>query len=1003
VVELDNPGCCELFLRIPVDHDNFQSHSVLFKPSDGLPYTLDNGNVRFNFRRDQIGGFHLDSFERLNVTATQIEWTNREWSLWQAILFHTIPSNSLDTSLLLPQARFMNPPVQVGNTLTLSWIGQEVGGIDFLNVTITLELRTGEDWLRASGSFGWQGTPTNYALDSTSVLPLRIAPQDRGSDFAVIPCVFGVLSEDPIQHLRYNPENGQARTTFGNHVRNLWNYPSGRGYNMGFWGYYTSVTNECWMGWTEQWDLTQQTICFQSDGENMILENFVTCEDNVQVGNNGRTIETVDWCVGALLATQDHAWWDIANHYKQRLEEVQPSWLVPQRPYREDLSDTEKGPFLFLDVVHSIYTGTTAFLPSFVQKARTAMGVGAEVPSFLILESGTANTLYPHETETGDARTTFSDLRAINCFAGQWRPGFIGPQVWDAHNFTGNDLRWWTTAQALGALRASRTSALTHDAYLRLSEGPEHRFYEEQNYPIVSWNAGSKVLTITGDPTSDPLFTGFMSAILIPASTSARLATATIVSIASGSLTVSTNFLDILGNVVVPTNADTVEIITAAAGAVDNADIPGNGSYCPHAQIHSASYLAKHLEDSIGAAVEISSVNQLYFDVFTEPITKQPLSYWITCYRDHTGWAAIDGGYTQHPLGGGAWYVQAQKDYIQSLRDAGRDRQQTVMGQKAFLTSCEDIDETMHGVMDYCWHTVASGDLFRVTDGLDPSIDKYKAIPLYAVVHAGRTFGRSLNHEFSSVMTATTSPIALPTPPKEDTLLHRTMAYYLGSEWVYGLTVPTLSFWADNTNGGSALDLFNDTLYVSAGGSVYDEVKNIRDLWVQMNTAEVTWIQQWLRYGEFLPPASVDFDGTDWTTGYADSFYTGQYVSYDVLYERDQYPNIVHAVWRSQTDGSVLVLFTNWTAFTSAWSGTISLDSLNLGRRASTFRAKMLDFRGDDTGEEVDFDPTTGGLSLIGMAPFSVSAVLLTPTVIDSSLKLIATWRKGNRQQGQLQ
>jgi hypothetical protein len=224
----------------------------------------------------------------------------------------------------------------------------------------------------------------------------------------------------------------------------------------------------------------------------------------------------------------------------------------------------------------------------------------------------------------------------------------------------------------------------------------------------------------------------------------------------------------------------------------------------------------------------------------------------------------------------------------------------------------------------------------------------------------------------------------------------------LGSEWVYGLTLPTLSFWADSVNGAS-LDLFDETIYVSAGGSVYDEVKDVRDLWIQMNTAEVTWIQPWLRYGEFLPPAVVDFEETDWTTGYADSFYTTQYVSYDVLYERDQYPNIVHAVWRSQTDGSVLVLFTNWTAFTSAWSGTISLDALNLGRRASTFSAKMLDYRGDDTGEEVDFDPTTGALSLMGMAPFSISAVLLTPTVIDSSLKLIATWRKGNRQQGQLQ
>jgi hypothetical protein len=467
-------------------------------------------------------------------------------------------------------------------------------------------------------------------------------------------------------------------------------------------------------------------------------------------------------------------------------------------------------------------------------------------------------------------------------------------------------------------------------------------------------------------------------------------------SLSASTVVTTTLFADTLGNTVTPLNGDAVVLLTPIYTDY------GNGYYCPHAIVGAAAFQTNYLEEVIGAAVEISSTNLLYYDAFTEAIDKQPLNHWITCYRDHTGWSKIDPDYVQHPLGGGSWYVEKQTDYARLIRDAARNRQQTVMGKKAFLTSCEDIDETMHGVFDFCWHTIASGDLFRVTNGLDPAIDKYKAIPLYAVVHAGRVFGRALNHEFTSLISADTSPIALPTPPKQDTLLHRTIAYYLGSEWVYGLTLPTLSFWADATNG-AALDLFDESIYVGAGGSVYDEVKNVRDLWVQINVAELTWVQKWLRYGEFLPPASIDFTDTSWTVGYADSFYTGQYVSYDVLYERDQYPNIVHGVWRSQLDGSVLVLFTNWTAFTSSWSGTISLDSLNLGRRASTFRAQRLDYQGSVTGEEVDFDPTTGNLSLMDMAPFSIAGILLTPTVIDSSLKLIATWRKGAKRMGQLQ
>jgi len=228
------------------------------------------------------------------------------------------------------------------------------------------------------------------------------------------------------------------------------------------------------------------------------------------------------------------------------------------------------------------------------------------------------------------------------------------------------------------------------------------------------------------------------------------------------------------------------------------------------------------------------------------------------------------------------------------------------------------------------------------------------------------------------------------------------MAYWLASEWCYGLTLPTLSLFADDTYGSSALNLWDDTLYVSGGGSVSDEVKQLRGLWEQITKAELNWITEYLRYGDMLPLAEVDFDATDWTVGLADTTYTSAYYNYDVVYDRAQYPKVVHGVWKSKLDGSCLVILANWTQSPAAWGGTISMSHLQTGGRTFTFGASMRAYDGSpDTDCILEFDQDTGAVAVRNIPAYSVKAILLYQVLDLSNLPLIATY-SGRRRVGQV-
>jgi hypothetical protein len=989
VIDLDNGF--DMLMRLPADRDkSFDYHGAFFRPSATAAYVLGNEKAQFRFLSDDISGLRLDAISTPNGI-----WRNNEFELWRAVIFDTVGNKTTSTSMFHPIAEKLTSIESTQTMLRATWSNLKVGGIDALNAILTITFDGSTDWINASLSVAWVGTATRFAIDSLCVLPLRIGPRHRGSDYACFPAVFGILSKDPITKLRYDRSVGGTLGGFHGLYRNVAMYPSGRGWTMGVWGYYETVDGTGWMVWNERFDLTVFSACFQSDGQNMLFEAYVPQEDNILVSNNGRTIEATGFCVRPFLCTNGHGWWDVAAFYKERLTELQPGFYQPLRTARDDLSAYEKGPFVFLDLALSGYTGSTTYLPTLIGQMRTGLGIGPDTPVLGIGSLPACNLTTPFEAEIGDARATFATLFSQNIFVGKWEPAAIdnsfgqGPGWWSKYVWSGNEKRWWQNTDPIGGFHMSRSGYLAGGGVDRLSEATgTPPYYRERTYTVTNWNAGTKTATVSGTPSADGFGTRDLYAALVPAS-GAVMANAAVTSLGANSVVLTTVFTDGQGATATPVNGDTLAVFTLGAG---NASV-----LCPHAQINSAAWKANIEENVMNGRFKQAHVCATYWDTYDEPQMVTPFEQYITCHRDHSSWSQIDAGYVRHPYGGGNWFMTAKNAYFKALKDSVHATQLANGNVQAYLMNCEDVNETTARFFDFCWHVIASGELWRSENGIDPTLDGYKAIPFFAVVHAGRVFGRAQNQELSSAALINSSPY-------NTVALHRTMAYWLASEWCYGLTLPTLSLFADDVLGSSALNLWDETLYVSGGGSVSDEVRQIRDLWVQMMQAEIGWIQEYLRYGDMLTPIDLDFESTDWTTGYADTTYTNQYHSYDVIYDRSQYPKVTHAVWRSRQDGSCLVVLTNWTQSICSFGGRIAMQSLQTGGRVYTFNASMLDFDGSEDQDTVlDFDPDTGDVLVQNIPAYSLKAIMLARVADLSNLSLIATWRPGAKRVGQVQ
>lgn len=939
-------------------------------------YVLTNGLVTFTFNDDGTSGLKLSSFKR---DASSQTWANAETVLWRAKVYDTTTAPATATVTFTPTLATLASLITTATTLVATWTAVPVGGGDLLNVVVSCETRAGEDWLRTRITSSWNGTPTTRSLHSLSCLPVKIDPLNAGADYAVMPAVFGILSKNPITNLRYNPVPPFAVTGFGLLTNNTWTYPAGRGWSMGFWGYYETTSSQGWMVWVEDWSLEPFKATFESDATRMVFEEYQDQEDNVLVANNGRTLGSgYTFCLRPLQVTQANGWWDIGAHYKARVEAGQPSFYTKARNARTDISTIERDYSLFLDLqaidtTHVPSDGMPGDIAGMFNAARTGSGVAPATPISGIVDAPTYNLIDVGEVPNGDLQAKLQSLYDNdNTYLSFWMPQALnqpGPDVWDIARCDQNlgdsaELRWWTNNDGLGSMWMSRKGYLEGGGNDRLATVDATHYYRERNYPIVSWVDATNTLTVTGTPSADGFPASNVTAVLIPASGSARLASAAVASLGAATIVTVTDFTDHLGTVVTPTAADTVELRTLVGGPY----------YCPDALNHSAAYLNRLMNNTAVGTQDAFGACGYYFDLYSEPFIQSQAADRTPCYRDHGTWSKIDGGYVRHPYGGGSWHKLALRSFVNEFKVRARAAQVADGREPFFWQSCEDIDETMHDRFDWCWHNVSSGSLWRYMDGAYNQAnnnDSYKTIPLYAVVYPGRTMGRALNQEFSSA--------TLSAPYSTDAVLHAFLAYCLASEWPYGLTWPTLSFFVSDTV--TLKNFYDDTLYISGGGTVSNTVKQIRDLWAQIVRAESGWlIDEGFRYGTMMAPAVLNYASTATTTGLADTTYaTDLYNNYDTIYERATFPRVTHGVWKSST-GSVCIVLVNWTDTAGGWSGYLNLESLGLGAPGSEQASGIVVSRFNADGSlngTAALNTLNGELTLGSVPAFTVAVVTL--------------------------
>src|SRR5262245_60794882 len=246
-------------------------------------YTLQNGAVSFAFVDDATVGFKFIGMLRLGQSHV---WGNHDGRLWTATLFDALdplgPRIALD-----PDRAHVTGLNATSSLLEVTWTNLPALGGDLLNVTFTARLAADEDFLRCTLAASWSGGATRAAVDAIGPLPLAVPPFHRGDDVACMAMLGGIVSRDPIEHLRFAAAPGKP---FGQLDRNEWFFPSGHGWSMPLWGYYETRTKQAWMLWFEQASGAPISVRFESDGADLTWRASEPQPDHVLAGNGGRAL-----------------------------------------------------------------------------------------------------------------------------------------------------------------------------------------------------------------------------------------------------------------------------------------------------------------------------------------------------------------------------------------------------------------------------------------------------------------------------------------------------------------------------------------------------------------------------------------------------------------------------------------------------------------------------------------------------------------------------------------
>lgn len=899
----------------------------LWDDEDGDALLVSNDLVTFTFRRSHAG---------LSLTAWRrnggVSWENNERQLWAATVYDVDLGKELGVLAIGPDVGAIEWVEETADGLAASWLVDLSG--DRLRVRLDFSLVG--DTLFTDCRAEWVGAVSRWAVDSIFVLPLMTDYRDVGDDFAVQAAVRGMQVKDPRYRFRYIPQDPD-QPIFGwlERHRNFTATCSGKSQSMPIWGYYSSLSREGWMIWAD--DRADETMMgtFQSEGLYLGWDYALPQPGWLEAGNGGHALETnTRLALRPFLADTKEAWWDMAEHYRQRLEANRPEWFTPKIALDPSREDIERRPAVWVDFDVDAFdianTGAAigGEIEGVVAHLREQLQVGTEVPFFGFVV-GTPERSRPHMpgNPPGDENTERSGVAQAhgsvsaglrNCYFGLHKPANHWPGPTGVGTWGDGTTNFWEQWDGPQMYVRQRLAQILGESPLRLGNNGtrDDDFYRSQSNTVAGWNAGL-VRVELADPIDafGKFFQWGGTGIRIEDPTHGPLqGEVTQIQSSVFAWIRSPGLRDAAGRIREPT----------VGAAVTMADLEDD--LCHHAVLGSEvkefleRYLVKAQRDGWRQGI-------LYLDVYPARALRNK----NLCSGDHTGWSRILPGYVNHPRGGGSWWNRSLRDYYRALWEAGRCEQSPGV----MWIGSEYLDESHFPYNAICLHVAGYSRLWRTYEP-SPNNPSFVSqanhgihpVPMFHVVHAGR--GYCLQRAFNmgngalSVITRNDSVF-----PAEAPKYRAAFGLWMCGEWVWGMTPPQYLHTA-NDNLGVTLataDLWDPDQYV--GGNAADSsIAALRDLWVSLVRAELQWATSYLRNGDLLAPG--DDEGSDTFDVHALGVFDEAFGS-DALSRRNDlptlwpsatYPRAVHAAWASTTGASVCVFFLNWTdtSGTADWS-----------------------------------------------------------------------------------
>lgn len=923
-------------------------------PVDGTSHVLTNSQATFTFLEDNFSGLRLDTLTRAGGTHT---WKNREQSLWNLSTLDVTARRPYPEKhgSLAPIADHLAPVTSDGTNLVATW-NTTVGG-EALSVTMTFTLV--EDWIRVKISAAWVGTPSQYAIEAIQCMPLKIEPIDPAADLDVACCaaVKGVMVVSPIYKFRMVPhDTAQPSGYYLGYGRNFGNYPSGRTLSMPLWGYYGLLApNEGWMVWYEDHTEEQQHVYFDSDGHHMCWESWRGQEDMLFAGNDaGTTPATLEvtgtYCLRPFGGVNIHTWWNIADHYRARLDATAPYFRPPQPRNNPTLNSPLRGGYLHF---HS-WTRTSTTEQEIIDIAaniRTNVGLK---PDNEFLGLGLADNtierpwapLAPTINGKGRWRQIVKVVRDHHVYMGHQKPSFcLMPQVYSNINWD-DTTDQFVDKELVRVMVTSRKGFLEGDTDLLRTEENTGFYFETRTYTIKSFDTATGLLTINetfdraGQWKGGTNFGG--SRVMWRQGGASPLG-----EWAGGTVDIYPKSGEMRP---VPDPLTQVYIIdlvwyTGSGGTL----IPVGGEemlfasrqevvYCPHALDHAEAWIQWLTRNYWAAGRTAHGESVFYYDVF--PVFRQRLPRAQACNADHTGWNQLDAGYVAHPKGWGPWWHRSLRSFMGKVIDLTKAR----LSDKRALWMAEYVDEQYLDLVPGCLHNFGLTSLFRTTSKTndDPDDHGIRAIPWFSIVHGGRGFGLSWGQEMGDILISVAGRNDNFYDNAGDAHKFRlAIAYAMAVEWPFGFQPLTYLHIAPG-NPDQGTDLWDPAEYLPGHplGAADPEVALIRDLFTDLCQAEIRWAHRWLRNGRLLPflvaVAPSNFVSIeDSVFGQVDVTGLGTLdastrLDAGLIWSPSSFAAVTHGVWRHYVDNSVCVFFTTPFDVAGLFRATITFSEMGM-------------------------------------------------------------------------